>query len=386
MIASFVHDHYFVYSDKDKLYYDGSGGVFNYKLWDRYLSIFDKLIVVGRSANKLPNKLIVSSHLNVSFQLNGDLKNGLDRFIKFGRIKNKLEKNLLNIDFAIIRLPSSLGYIAIQICKKHNIPYVIEVVACPWDAYANYGSRLANLIAPVEYLRLRNATLSSKYVVYVTKHFLQKRYPTRGESVAISNAMIYSSIEEHIAKEFYEKQYEVFRIGMIGSFHVKFKGHIEAIKAVDILVKKGIENIELSLVGTGDSTWVVEIIKEFNLEKYIKVVGVLEAGEKGIYPYLDKLHLYIHPSLQEGLPRVVIEALSRGKLVLGSSVAGIPELIDESFLHKPGDYKELSKHIEKIINGESEWLKIINSNIRMSHQYHENVLQTKRVDFLNKII
>ena len=46
----------------------------------------------------------------------------------------------------------------------------------------------------------------------------------------------------------------------------------------------------------------------------------------------NDVNIYIQPSLQEGLPRSVIEAMSFGIPCLGSSIAGIPELLESNCL------------------------------------------------------
>ena len=45
----------------------------------------------------------------------------------------------------------------------------------------------------------------------------------------------------------------------------------------------------------------------------------------------DNIDVFIMPSLQEGLPRSMVEAMSRGCNVIGSRVGGIPELLDDNF-------------------------------------------------------
>lgn len=385
MKAAFVHDHYFVYNSKDGKYYDGSGGLFNEQLWKRYLAVFNELIVVGRQKDELPNKLVDSTYKNVSFELIDILKKNTDRIFKKQQIYNELEKTLNKVDFVIIRLPSVLGYIAQEICINNEIKYTLEIVTCPWDAYWNYGSITGKIIAPLEFLKMKKACKKANNVIYVTESFLQSRYPTENNQINISNVLINGRKDWESILDFYNKESSVFRIGLIGSFHVKWKGHLEAIKAIRILKEKGYKNIQLELVGTGNSDWVKEIINQESVQDMVNIIGTVEAGEKGIFPFLDSLHLYIHPSKQEGLPRVVIEALSRGRLVLGSSAAGIPELLDKEFLHNPGDYNKLAEQIENMYNLKSNRDEVIEQNWNKSQKYFENELQENRENFLKKI-
>lgn len=389
MKACFVHDHYFVYNNENKFYYDGSGGVFDEKMWSRYLEVFDSLIVIGREKESLPNKLVKSSSENVSFELINDLATGIDRFTKRNQVKKKLEISLSKVEFVIVRLPSILGYIAQEICIEQNKKYVLEIVACPLDAYWNYGNIAGKILAPFEYYKLKRAVKKSDSSIYVTQFFLQNRYPNNSETVAISNVNIDEVILKEKAVEFYKsynKEKKVFAIGLIGSFHVKYKGHVEVLKAIKFLKEeKQLTNIKVYFVGTGDAQWVIDYAKKLNVLDQLEIVGTVKAGKDGIIPFLDNIHLYVHPSKQEGLPRVVIEALSRGRLALGSTAAGIPELLDSEYLHKPGDWEKLAQDIKYIYDNEDIWCTNIIKNIDKAEEYLEFKLQKKRINYLKKV-
>src|SRR5690606_37588421 len=145
----------FVYNAETDLYYDGSGGAFDENLWNRYLAIFDNLTVVGRQIDTLPNKLVLSSTANVRFNLikgASGTKNILKN--KF-RIVKELESIINEVDFAIIRLPSTLGSWAFDICKRLDVKCVLEIVGDPFEAYWHHGNMLGKLIAPIELMKLK---------------------------------------------------------------------------------------------------------------------------------------------------------------------------------------------------------------------------------------
>ena len=60
------------------------------------------------------------------------------------------------------------------------------------------------------------------------------------------------------------------------------------------------------------------------------------------------MSLYIQPSFTEGMPRSLLEAMSMGCPVMGSSVGGIPDVVSKDLLHKKGDYKTIAKQIERL--------------------------------------
>lgn len=387
MKAVFIHDHNFVYDFNTKLYYDGSGGVFTENLWKRYLSVFDSLTVVGRKIEKSPNKLVVSSTEDVSFELiegAHGLKNVILNKNSIGKI---LFSVIENVDFAIIRLPSTLGTWAVSICNQIGRKYVLEIVGDPFEALWFRGNLLAKLIAPIELLRLKKTVKSAQNVIYVTQKRLQKVYPCKHRTIGISNVQLHSVLEEDVVKKFYLDQRNVFSIGLIGSFHIQYKGHKEALKALRYLKERNCGNIELKLVGTGDSNWIIKLAKKYGVEEYVHIIGTVEAGERGIFPFLDSLDLYIHPSKTEGLARVIIEAMSRGKICLASNAGGTSELLDKNCIHEPGDWMTLAMQMENILKSNEKCrIKIAISNLKKSEEYLESTLQDRRKIFIKECL
>src|SRR5690625_396249 len=51
-----------------------------------------------------------------------------------------------------------------------------------------------------------------------------------------------------------------------------------------------------------------------------------------VFDWLETIDLYAQPSRQEGLPRALIESMSRGVPAFGANTAGIPELLENEFI------------------------------------------------------
>ena len=101
-----------------------------------------------------------------------------------------------------------------------------------------------------------------------------------------------------------------------------------------------------------------------------------------MFEFLDKLDIYLHPSLTEGLPRALIEAMSRGCPALASSAGGIPELLNDKYLHQPGDYKELSKQIKNYSIEKEKLLLMADENFTKAKEYTKLILDSRRSEFL----
>ena len=98
-----------------------------------------------------------------------------------------LEDCIPNMDLVIGYARMGNGDKALRIAHKYNIPYLTFLVGCPWDTLRNHHRLLARIMAPITYFSTRKTVSESDYVHYVTKSFLQKRYPTRGKSIGCSD-------------------------------------------------------------------------------------------------------------------------------------------------------------------------------------------------------
>ena len=99
-----------------------------------------------------------------------------------------------------------------------------------------------------------------------------------------------------------------------------------------------------------------------------------------VFKWLDSIDVYVHPSDTEGLPRSLIEAMSRGLPCLGSAVGGIPELLEHDFLFRKGNVNEIVALLKGLSHSTLE--KQANRNFEESRKYEKNFLDIKREQFM----
>ncbi len=89
------------------------------------------------------------------------------------------------------------------------------------------------------------------------------------------------------------------------------------------------------------------ITKEHDLEPKVQFVG--QVPRKGIPSLLDWSDVVVLPTITpEPFPRAGVEAMSRGKPLIGTKVGGIPELISDGetgFLVRPGEPQEIAEKL-----------------------------------------
>lgn len=386
MKAAFIFDTKLIENEKD--YY---GMTLTYDFFrDKYLCFFDE-IVVGTRVEKNKNikeygysktngdKVIVNpirSYSKVS-----------DAILKNKEVTRELELIINNADKIIIRMPSVLGIIACDICKEKNKDYIIEMVACAWDGYMNHSNLLGKTLAPFMYMFTKQKIYEAPNVIYVTDTFLQKRYPTKGNSYSCSDVILQKINDNVLANRIQRiknMNSNELRIITVANVEMKYKGHIYVIKALSKLKKVSDLKFKYVLVGNGNCSYLKRIAKKYKIEEDIEFLGSLVHEQ--VFNILETCDIYIQPSLQEGLPRAVVEAMSMALPIFGSNCGGIPELLSSNVIFKKRNVTQIV-NILKNINKE-QLICMAKENYNNSQSYNYEYLRTKRnvimKEFINK--
>ncbi len=146
------------------------------------------------------------------------------------------------------------------------------------------------------------------------------------------------------------KQSSLILIGYFARLVPK-KGHVNLIEAISEL-SKVFPNTRLIIAGDGPLRRQLEFFsKRLNIEKKILFTGKIE--HKAVYELLNKIHIYVFPSLAELFPYAILEAMAARKPIVATKVGGIMEIIENGktgILVQPGNREELAKGIEEFIN------------------------------------
>lgn len=385
----FVHSHIFKY-DKDNNFF--SSGQFPYKVFkERYLNYFDELVVASRGKkNTVNGQLNLSSGPNVRHFILPNLSNIKKRYKNKKKLKKDLEILIKESDSVVARMPSIYAYRAIKVARKQNKPFVVEVVGDVFSSLWTHGSFLGKVLAPIYYIKYKRIIKQSSNLIYVTQSYLQEKYPYKYDANTInaSNVDISFVPEEVLLNKIDRIKImdinKEINIGLIGSYSSKYKGIDTAIKAVKKLNDRGF-NCNLVVLGDGNNKWLKDLSKKLKVENNIIFTGSLPGGKK-VFEWLDTMDLYIQPSLTEGLPRALIEAMSRGIPCVASSVGGIPELIEKRFIHTPKSEKDLTEKIEHLLENKEVMIEQAETNYCNAKNYTSEVLNARRKDFWNEFM
>ena len=383
-------DMVFVYEDKiaqdtEGNYYTGSA--FSQEVFDRYLRHFDHITLLMRKADIDPkdteslNKMnrLCCDRIDVVILPNpsASLRSYADPRVH-ARFRQTVLRELTADRAVIIRAPSSSGTIAADYCHAHGIPYLAEAVGCPWDSLWNHSIK-GKVLAPGAWRKFRRTMRNADYAVYVTGRFLQRRYPSGGKCVSISDVEL-QSVNDSVLDRRLEKirrHSGKIKIGTAGALHVPYKGQRYMMEALAKLKRQGNTRLEYHLAGGGDASALQRHAKQLGVADQVVFDGVLRHDQ--MFDWFDHLDVYIQPSTVESMPRALIEAMSRGLPALGSRVGDIPELLGEDCVFARKDADSIAVKLSQL--SAEQMRSMANRNFRYAGQFRKELLEKKRADF-----
>jgi glycosyltransferase involved in cell wall biosynthesis len=178
--------------------------------------------------------------------------------------------------------------------------------------------------------------------------------------------MIYNGIDLNkcIPKNKYIKNR--IRILHIGRFSEQ-KNHLGLIESFKNVVNKA-PNTVLQLIGTGHLEKVIkDKVRELGLEENVEFLGI----QTNVYPYLNEADIFVLPSLWEGMPISLIEAMATGLPCVVTKVGGIPDMVVDNVTGIIVDIneKQIADALIKLINDCSLREKLGKAALIVAQQY-----------------
>jgi glycosyltransferase involved in cell wall biosynthesis len=358
----------------------------------RNISILGELYILA--AKLSPNKK-AAQPLNQKIEfINADRVRHfkpLTSSIKEYFLNNSYNKKILNelipqMDLVIGYAPGHNLYEALKIAKSNNVPFMTFLVACPLDTMRRHQRLIVRLLSPLYFLQTKKIVKESDYVHYVTKSFLQQRYPTSGKSLGCSDANLGepnpTTLSMRLEKYASKKPSDNKNIITIGHIDVRYKGQEYVIKAIAQLIKEGESQYHYYLIGAGEGTYLKKLAKQLQVENNVHFLGRKTPEE--VMSILADADIYVQPSITEGLPRAVVEAMSTGLPCIGFNTGGIPELLEPEYIVKLKDVDGIVQRI-KILEDVEKYKSVATRNFNAAKEYEHSKLSSRIRQFFGEI-
>jgi len=361
-----------------------------YPFWERYLAVFDHVSVVARvrdlaevsGAYRRIDGPGVSVHALPDYV-------GPRGYLKVHReFARRAALAVGPGDAVLLRVGCSpLAAKVVSTLRSTGHPYGVEVITDPEMVFAPGALRhpLRPFFRRMFTRQLERQCANATAATYVTRSALQDRYPA-GPSAWVTH---YSDVDLP-AGAFVEEPRagdllaEAPTIVSIGSMAQLYKGFDVLIEAAARGIRRGLP-LRLMLIGDGRHRPELEArVAHLGIASQVTFTGQLPGGQ-AIRDHLDRADLFVLASRTEGLPRVVIEAQARALPCLGTRIGGIPELLDDDALVPADNPEALATAIARFLSDPALRARQSTRNLALARTYGKDLLQDRRIAFLQEL-
>ena len=226
---------------------------------------------------------------------------------------------------------------------------------------AGYESPMGALRLRLEYFKYRfweslvarNAQLVAFQSESDRDDFLSRRPKAADKTIVIRGDIS----EPHFKKEFEgrNRSREARRLIYVGVLGLS-KGIGYLLSALAMLRERGIEGLSLDVLGRGTNLAELEAAcGRLGISEIVSFKGQVSDP----FSYLERADLLVFPTLFDGYPNVVLEALHVGLPVIASCVGGLPDILrHEELLFPSMDAKAIADRVERCVKEPEFYLKI----------------------------
>jgi glycosyltransferase involved in cell wall biosynthesis len=287
----------------------------------------------------------------------------------------------------IYRVPGILAAMYHLLAMDNTQNYAAEVVGDPEDVFAKGASK--SLFRPffkwafVKLLKAQCKGASS--ISYVTEYSLQERYPPNINAFHTHYSSIQLLPDDFKQREIYNFE-NGLKIVCIGNLSQPYKGCDFMLDTLVELQRRGI-SAELRWIGGGYLLKeMIALADQLGISESVTFIGNL-ADRDDIRAEFDKANLFVLSSRQEGLPRVLIEAMAHSLACIATDVGGVKELLSSRYIIERDSVKQLAGGIESLlVLPQNELLAIAKRNYSKACEYENSALESRRVSMYKHLM
>ena len=195
-------------------------------------------------------------------------------------------------------------------------------------------------------------------------------------------------VEDVIKKHDWNPQNGIYKLVQLGRMYTPHKGQDLLVRALDILLRKGIKNFKMHFIGDGPSMEEMKKLSEsLGLREFVVFEG--RKTQKEVYRQLCGYDVFVQPSRLEGFGLTVAEAMAAKLPVLVSNLPGPMEVIGNGLLGMSFETKnieDLAAKLEIVLKGGYDYSLIDKAYKRTLELYDVRVTAKKYIDEYNKVL
>ncbi len=257
-----------------------------------------------------------------------------------------------------IRWPTPLAYTVYKLGKKRNLPILLHIVGDSKAIISESGKYKGILkLLAITYINIVEKQVKrmiNEIPTLVNGSGLRRLYAGNAKA-KVKEIRSATLTADEITKEYKELNKDDVRLLYVGVLKPE-KGINYLIEGFKLLIDQGYK-VRLTIVGDGPEKAKLERkVMEMQVENVISFTGYVPLGPQllKIYKHND---IFILPSISEGTPRVLIEAMANRLLVIATNVGGVPFTINNNkngILIEPKSSDQICCAIKEILKNDEK--------------------------------
>ena len=298
-----------------------------------------------------------------------------------------VKRVLKNCDLIIIRIPTMNSFLVYLLAMMYNKPIVTYVVGSEIDIirfsskYSGFLRFTALLIADIHFLFYRKMVKRSLVSFFLSRK-LMERFRARNAYFIFTSLIKRKDIIIRTPSYLEKRGVNILYVGRL----THEKGLKYLIQAVPILIDRGF-NVKISLCGDGPECKKLQrLSRDLGCESNIEFLGFIPWGKE-----LDKIYLqhdiFVLPSVSEGIPKVLLEAMAKGLPIIATNVGGIPDIIKDTengILISPKSPADIARAVEFLVRNDDVRGRIINNSYNFVREHTAETQARKIANIINQ--
>jgi glycosyltransferase involved in cell wall biosynthesis/GT2 family glycosyltransferase len=209
-----------------------------------------------------------------------------------------------------------IGYLASKFTNRPHIAFVRgwtgeNVRVCLYDALEKFVLRRASRVVCVSRLQAEQIGQGRK-----------GRMPPLNIANAVEIPTSKSFCDRSALRTRLGLPQDAYIVGAAGRLSPE-KGHAFLLESVSLLLPR-IKNLNVVILGEGVER---KVLEQRRLDLGLQDCVLLPGFQKDVQQWLQACDIVVNPSLTEGMPNVVLEALALGLPVVATAVGAVPDMI-----------------------------------------------------------
>lgn len=375
-----------IYLTKINERYSSIGG---FSIWHNYLSRYIKELHILSPVKVVDMPLKGATSLEDKINVHHGLLHEKDVLKSIIYTLSVIRTN--NIDIVVCRIPSLIGIAGVIGSWLSRKPIILQVGG-DWPEVIQI--EITNVLVKtsisflVKFLLILTSSMSN--IVVAQSFKIRDSLMSLGVSARKISVFPSSSIDNTFFQEsrFVSKN-TCKTILYIGRLSPE-KGVLVLMKTVELLKNMyGYqEGFKLVILGDGKLRgFLKREIKEYGLDGIVELKGFVPHEE--VLIYLNNCYMLVLPSLSEGSPKVLLEAMAVSRPIVATNVGGIPEKLKDGvngLIVKPNDPFALAEALHKLLKDESLSLKLGKEGRRRAERYKLEKIMPSYVSLITNIL